>query len=107
MEHITVSMETLAERNDRSYPDLNAESLRRVKAIITVREHSVLHVQETSSPPSSMPRPVSFLAEPRPTLLRFGLPPGGKRDSKFNLRLASLAASGVFAGPGVRPPKAP
>lgn len=36
-----------------------------------------------------------------------GLPPGGANESKFNLRLASLAARGVLVRPGVRLPKAP
>ena len=40
-------------------------------------------------------------------LLIFGLPPGGIRVSKFNLLLASFAARGVLAMPGVRLPNAP
>lgn len=37
-------------------------------------------------------------------LLRFGLPPGGIKLSKFSLRLASIAARGVLGNPGVRLP---
>jgi hypothetical protein len=49
-----------------------------------------------NSPPSSIPKPAS------PPRGRFGLPPGGSSESKLRRRRASLAASGVLAGPGVR-----
>lgn len=57
----------------------------------------VCHCEETSSPPSSMPRP-----SVRPFRVSTGLLVGGMRLSKFNFRLASLAAAGVLLAMGVR-----
>lgn len=58
------------------------------------------YCEETSSPPSSMPSP-AILPSVVPSS---GLAPldGGMRASKLRRRRASLAASGVFAVPGVR-----
>lgn len=70
--------------------------------------HCGIGVQgETSSPPNSIPNPVSLPDAPRPAAPMLGLPPGGTRESKFSLRRASLAARGVLAMAGVRHPNAP
>ncbi|KAI4120509.1 MAG: hypothetical protein LQ347_007083, partial [Umbilicaria vellea] len=62
---------------------------------------------DTSSPPSSIPRPVPLPSDPRPTLLVLGLPLGGTKVSKLRRFRASFAASGVLGRPGVRLPNAP
>lgn len=64
---------------------------------------SKFEAHETSSPPRSMPKPVSALPMRDRSSPMFGLPPvGGKRASKLRRLLASRAANGVLDVTGVR-----
>lgn len=64
---------------------------------------SKFEAHETSSPPRSMPKPVSTLPMRDRSSPMFGLPPvGGKRVSKLRRLLASRAANGVLDVTGVR-----
>jgi hypothetical protein len=59
-------------------------------------------IQETNSPPRSIPRPSTLTTPDRSTPKRGLSPVGGSRLSKLRRRRASRAASGVFAATGVR-----
>lgn len=89
-----------------SFASLDNEVKDRIKRVFAGSVHAkCFDGHETSSPPRSMPRPVSTFPIRGRSIPRFGLLAlvGGRRESKLSRLLASRAASGVFAVAGVRP----